>query len=201
MIKIFKSLFNLILVKQIKRKAIVKGKILVNRQSRIFHLNGSQKNNIVFEDNVMFFGKINCNNNGKISIGFNTSIRKNCIINCSEDIEIGNNVIFADNIIISDTNHHPVNPEDRLLMIKSGWSTKYWSWNYADSKKIKIGNNVWLGQYSRILKGVKIGDNTIIASNSVVTKDIPSDCIAAGNPAKIVKSNIDMEPRKLMNID
>ena len=59
---------------------------------------------------------------------------------------------------------------------------------------VKIGKNVWIGQKSRICKGVEIGDNSIVAANSVVTKSVPANCIVAGNPAKIVKTDIDQIP-------
>ena len=195
----FKKILYFLLERKIRNNAIVNGRIIINRDSKIIHLNNSIKNNVIFNNNVMFLGKINISNKGKIVIGENTSIRKNCILNCANRIIIGDNVIFADNVIVSDTNHHPVNPEDRLIMIQSGWSTKLWSWDYADSNEVKIGNNVWIGQYSRILKGVVIGDNAIVASNSVVTKDVPANAIAAGNPAKIVKTNIDKENRFFEN--
>jgi acetyltransferase-like isoleucine patch superfamily enzyme len=158
-------------------------------------LDGSRKENVEFKDNIMFFGRIYSSGNGKVSIGNNTSIRSGCILYCAKKILIGDNVIFSNDIVISDTNHHPINPNDRLKMINSGWSSKLWLWKYSNSKEIIIEDNVWIGQYSRILKGVKVGRNSIIASNSVVTKDIPPNCIAAGNPAKIVKNNIEKGPR------
>lgn len=52
---------------------------------------------------------------------------------------------------------------------------------------VTIGNNVWLGSRVMILKGVSIGDNSVIGASSVVTKPIPANCIAAGNPAKIIR--------------
>ena len=55
------------------------------------------------------------------------------------------------------------------------------------SKEIKIGNNVWVGYNVIILKGVIIGENSVIGAGSVVVKDIPENCIAAGNPAKVIK--------------
>ena len=57
----------------------------------------------------------------------------------------------------------------------------------SDPKPINIGDNVWLGYGVVVMKGVTIGENTIIGLNSVVTKDIPSNCIAAGNPCVVKK--------------
>lgn len=59
------------------------------------------------------------------------------------------------------------------------------------AQNILIENHVWIGAHSIILKGVNIKSNTIIRTNSLVTKSIPSNCIAAGIPAKIIKNNID----------
>lgn len=65
---------------------------------------------------------------------------------------------------------------------------------HSANAPIAIGRNCWIGQNARIQKGVTIGDNSIIAANSVVTKDVPANAIAAGNPAKIVKTDIDQIP-------
>ncbi|MBR4155847.1 MAG: hypothetical protein IKU01_03975 [Bacteroidales bacterium] len=64
-------------------------------------------------------------------------------------------------------------------------------WIHSDNKPIVLGENVWVGENVRICKGVTIGDNAVIAACSVVTKDVPANSIAAGNPAKIVKTDID----------
>lgn len=65
---------------------------------------------------------------------------------------------------------------------------KKFSFESVNKKKIKIGDNVWIGWGVIILKGVSIGDNSVIAAGSVVVSDIPENCIAAGNPAKLVKN-------------
>ncbi|MDQ7918281.1 acyltransferase [Mesonia sp. MT50] len=178
---------------QFKNKAVLGNNIIFNRKSKIIN---TKRKNIIISNNVLMFGLLQSKNDGVIKIGSNTSIRTGCKIFCAKEIKIGTNVIFADNVIISDTNHHPTHPDDRKKMIQSGWSTELWSWKYGTSKAISIGNNVWLGQYSRVTKGVKIGENSIVASNAVVTKDVPPNSIAAGNPAKIVKTNIQEETRR-----
>ena len=66
-------------------------------------------------------------------------------------------------------------------------------WKHSANAPIIIGENCWIGTSVRICKGVTIGDNSIVAACSVVTKDVPANCVVAGNPAKIVKTGIDIE--------
>ena len=65
---------------------------------------------------------------------------------------------------------------------------------WSDSAPIVIGRNVWIGENARICKGVTIGDNCVIGAGAVVTKDIPANCVAVGNPARVVKTDIDTLP-------
>lgn len=74
-------------------------------------------------------------------------------------------------------------------------------WIYSDSKPIIIGENVWIGENVRICKGVSIGNNAVIGACSVVTKDVPENAIAAGNPAKIVKTDIDKNIPRVFSDD
>ena len=92
------------------------------------------------------------------------------------NIYIGDNVMFAPGVIVA-TAGHPVNPTLRER-------------GYQYNKEVRIGNNVWIGANATILPGVTIGDNTVIGAGSVVTKDIPANCIAVGVPAKITRQNI-----------
>ncbi|WP_292467133.1 acyltransferase [Methanolobus sp.] len=78
----------------------------------------------------------------------------------------------------------------RYAMILSYDSSKFKFQDFYEKDpygKVKIGNNVYIGAQSIIMPGVSIGDNVIIGANSVVLSDIPSNCIAAGNPAKVIK--------------
>jgi maltose O-acetyltransferase len=89
-------------------------------------------------------------------------------------IFIGKKTLIGNNVSIFDADFHPITPENRL------------STNFS-VKDVRIGDNVWIENDCKILKGVNIGDNSIIAINSVVKNDIPGNCIAAGNPAMVVK--------------
>lgn len=92
-------------------------------------------------------------------------------------IEIGNNVTITSGVTI--------------LTHGYDWSVimnKYDGQMYASSGKVKIGNNVFIGTKATILKGVEVGDNVIIGANSLVNKNIPSNVVVAGNPAKVIMS-------------
>ncbi len=82
-------------------------------------------------------------------------------------------------------------------MYQTPWDSEYRGWKYSQSAPIIIENCVWIGSNVRICKGVTIGQGAVIAACSVVTKDVPANSIAAGNPAKIVKTDIDQLPRLL----
>lgn len=92
-------------------------------------------------------------------------------------IVIGDNCLIGGNVKILDNDFHPVNPATRL-------DTPCDKYGIAP---IMIGKNVFIGCNSLVLKGVSIGENSVIGAGSVVSSDIPANCVAAGNPARIVK--------------
>ena len=89
------------------------------------------------------------------------------------DIFVGDNVMFAPNVVIS-TASHPINPELRKRALQF-------------NLPVKIGNNVWIGAGAIVLPGVTIGDNSVIGAGSVVTKDIPANVVAVGNPCRVMR--------------
>jgi len=96
------------------------------------------------------------------------------VLGAKEKIILGNDVLCGANTLLTDFDWHGVAPDKRR--------------NYSgDSKEIIIGNNVFIGYGSVILKGVTIGDNSVIGANSVVTRSIPANVIAGGNPCKVIK--------------
>ena len=94
-----------------------------------------------------------------------------------DSVTIGNNVKIGACVLITDTDAHPL---DYLARRTSNEGTK--------SAPIIIEDDVWVGAHSIILKGVTIGVRSIIGAGSVVTKSIPFDCVAAGNPCKVIKN-------------
>lgn len=118
------------------------------------------------------------NNNAKLLIGNKTYFTADNKIYAFEEINIGKEcaIAWGVNIIDTDFHNHSFNGITSSL-----------------SQPINIGNNVWIGCNCTILKGVSIGDGAIIAAGSVVTKSIPSKTLAAGNPAKPIKSDVEWD--------
>lgn len=115
---------------------------------------------------------------GVLIIGDNTGF-SGVSIYCTNSIVIGNYCNIGVNVAIWDTDFHPLNYIERRVTIES-----------AKNLPIVIGNDVFIGANSIILKGVTIGDRSIIGAGSVVTRNIPSNEVWAGNPAKFINSII-----------
>ena len=109
---------------------------------------------------------------GEISIGKYSLITPGVRIMSAEKIEIGDACMIAHGAYISDADWHGI--YDRAQPV-------------GTTKPINIKDNVWIGDSAIVCKGVTIGKNSIIGAGAVVTKDVPENCIYAGNPAKFIK--------------
>ncbi|MEI6197985.1 MAG: DapH/DapD/GlmU-related protein [Verrucomicrobiota bacterium] len=110
-----------------------------------------------------------------ITIGEANAFNNNVSFLANGQITIGDRCQIGDLVCIYDCDFHEIDPATRNR-------------SAGITKPVIIGNNVWLGSRVMVLKGVTIGDNSVIAAASVVTKSIPSNCIAAGNPAKVIRT-------------
>ena len=129
---------------------------------------GKTRKNFLIEQPFM------CDYGYNIEIGENFYANHNLIILDANKVKFGDNVFIAPNCGFY-TAGHPLDAEKRNQGLE-----------YA--KPIEIGNNVWIGGNVAVLPGVKIGDNVVIGAGSVVTKDIPSNVVAVGNPCKVIKT-------------
>jgi len=170
-----------------KKNATQLGKVNLSFNARCKN-NSNNKKQIIIGKNSKIQGSLFAYNQGIIEIGEDFYMGPNSVIGSKEKIVIGNQVIISNDVTIYDNNNHPISPKKRYQMSISGSNNEKWEWKYADSKPIIIEDNVWIGQYSSILKGVIIGKGSIIGTRSVVTKDVPEYSIVAGNPAQVVKS-------------
>ncbi|GEM64021.1 galactoside O-acetyltransferase [Sphingobacterium faecium NBRC 15299] len=153
---------------QIKKFNDTEPKSFKERQLLIKNLLKTKSNRFFIE--APFY----CDYGFNISIDDNFFANYNCTLLDSAPITIGKNVLFGPHVSLF-TSTHAIHPEDRA----KGWQC---------SKSITIADNVWLGGHVIVNPGVNIGENSIIGSGSVVTKDIPANVIAAGNPCKIIRN-------------
>jgi acetyltransferase-like isoleucine patch superfamily enzyme len=122
----------------------------------------------------------------QIEIGRNTTIERAhlAVTEPNKSIFIGEDCMFSYDIEFRTGDSHSIFDNDTGKRING-------------AQNIEVGNHVWIGAHSIILKGVKIEDNCVIGTNSIVTKSIPGYCIAAGIPAKVIKQNINWDRAKI----
>ncbi len=114
---------------------------------------------------------------GRLTLGNNFDITGDAMIICAKEIEIGHNTMIAWQSILMDTDQHAIYTENKTLL--------------NQDKKITIGNNVWIGARSFILKGTKIPDGCIVGANTTIAKEFTqSNAIIARNPAQVLQENI-----------
>ena len=111
-----------------------------------------------------------------LSLGDCVHATRNLVIQCAGKISIGNNVLFASDVFVIDYNHGTSPLSDSYLD------------NDLDVKEVVIEDGVWIGNSVIVLPGVVVGKKSIIGAGSVVTHSIPPYSIAAGNPARVLKS-------------
>lgn len=137
------------------------------RAELVKELLGSTKQNLYIEPTFR------CDYGYNIHVGENFYANFECVFLDVCEIRIGDNCFIAPGVHIY-TATHPLNPIERISGVEYG-------------KPVNIGHNVWIGGKAVINPGVNIGNNVVIASGSVVVKDVPDNVVVGGNPAKIIK--------------
>jgi acetyltransferase-like isoleucine patch superfamily enzyme len=118
--------------------------------------------------------KIRCHE-GRVEIGAKTVIGQECTISAYQRVRIGEQCVIADRAMFIDFDHGVVEVE---RPIRSQGIYK---------RDVEVGSNVWIGYGACILRGVRVGDNSIVGTNSVVTKDVPANAVVAGIPARVIR--------------
>jgi acetyltransferase-like isoleucine patch superfamily enzyme len=118
--------------------------------------------------------KIRCHE-GVVEIGAKTVMGQECTISAYKRVRIGEQCVIADRAMFIDFDHGVVEVERPIR--RQGIYTR----------EVEVGSNVWIGYGACILRGVSVGDNSIVGTNSVVTKDVPANAVVAGVPARIVR--------------
>jgi acetyltransferase-like isoleucine patch superfamily enzyme len=118
--------------------------------------------------------KIRCHE-GVVEIGAKSVLGQECTISAYKRVRIGEQCVIADRAMFIDFDHGVVEVERPIR--QQGIYTR----------EVEVGSNVWIGYGACILRGVRVGDNAIVGTNSVVTKDVPANAVVAGVPARIVR--------------
>ncbi len=139
------------------------------------------------DDDTAFVPPFWCDYGYNITVGAKFYANHNTIMQDGAGISFGDNVFIAPNCTFT-TAEHPTDPDQR----KAGLEI---------AKPIKVGNNVWFGVGCTVLAGVTIGDNTVIGSGSVVTRDIPSGVVAVGVPCRVVRKISDEDKHRYPMFD
>jgi acetyltransferase-like isoleucine patch superfamily enzyme len=118
--------------------------------------------------------KIRCHE-GEVEIGAKTVIGQECTISAYRRVRIGEQCVVADRAMFIDFDHGVVEVE-RPIRVQGIYM-----------RDVEVGSNVWIGYGACVLRGVRVGDNAIVGTNSVVTKDVPANAVVAGIPARIIR--------------
>jgi acetyltransferase-like isoleucine patch superfamily enzyme len=112
---------------------------------------------------------------GEVSIGAKTVMGQECTISAYQHVEIGRECIVADRVMLIDFDHGVVEVE-RPIRLQGIYK-----------RDVRVGHNVWIGYGACILRGTTVGDNAIVGTSTVVTKDVPQNAVVAGAPARIIR--------------
>ncbi len=118
--------------------------------------------------------KIRCHE-GRVEIGAKTVIGQECTISAYRRVRIGEQCVIADRAMFIDFDHGVVEVERPIRQ------------QGIYMREVEVGSNVWIGYGACILRGVRVGDNSIIGTNSVVTRDVPANAVVAGIPARVIR--------------
>lgn len=157
----------------------MRAKELVYRFNNLPPAEQEEKNSILLRlfgelgDGFWIEAPFRCDYGYNIHAGKNLYINYNCVILDCSPVTIGDNVMFGPNVSLFAAGH-PVHPQPRTA-----------GWEYG--RPIAIGSRVWIGGNTVINPGVTIGENSVIGAGSVVTKDIPANVIAVGNPCRVLR--------------
>jgi acetyltransferase-like isoleucine patch superfamily enzyme len=112
---------------------------------------------------------------GTVSIGAKSVLGQECTISAFQSVSIGRECIVADRVMLIDFDHGAVEVE-RPIRLQGIYK-----------RDVQVGHNVWIGYGACVLRGVTIGDNSIVGTNAVVTRDVPADAVVAGVPARVIR--------------
>ena len=134
-------------------------------------------------ENVAIDTPFHCDYGKNIFLGNDVIVNMNCTFVDNKTIRIGDRVLIASNVQIY-TSSHSVLPQERFV---PDWRERQTTFFRTYARPIEIESNVWIGGGCILLPGVTIGKNSVIGAGSVVTRPIPPNCVAVGNPCRVIR--------------
>ena len=169
---------------KIKCKSIKLGEFCIIGDNVTIECNKFEAHSWLFMWHGVEVGRGGCNGkNSNVKIGKGVGIFENTVINPSESVEIGDNCGIG---------------ADVMIWTHGAWLDVMQGFPH-DFGPVKLGNNVWLPARSIVLPNVTIGDNVVIGTNSIINRDLPNGCLAAGTPCKVIREGL--YPRPLNDKD
>lgn len=134
-------------------------------------------------ENVAIDAPFHCDHGKNIFLGSDVIINMNCTFVDVMPITIGSRVLIASNVQIY-TSSHPILPQERLV---PDWKEQNTTFFRTYARPVEIGDNAWIGGGSILLPGVSVGENAVIGAGSVVNRSVLANCVAAGNPCRVIR--------------
>ncbi len=164
----------------------------IEESARVVNESGD-KSKLTIGSHVLLAGRVHSSPHASIEIGDYCYIASGVRIAAATSVKIGDYVGIASHTFVIDNNNHPIEPAARkahrirVAPGGEGYPSDGAAWEMSERAPIVIEDNVWIGMYCYIAKGITIGEGSIVARQSVVTKDVEPYVIVAGNPARVVK--------------
>lgn len=148
-------------------------------------INLEDRDKVIIRSGAIVRGILKNERGGRIELGREVYIGDNVIISAAVEVNIGAHTMVAHGAQLFDNNTHPLDPAEREYHLKMIVGLEPQRPVSIGKAPIRIGHGCWIGMNSIVLKGVSIGNNTIVGAGSVVVSDLPDGVVAVGNPARI----------------
>lgn len=172
--------------RQFVSAAVVMPGVRLSARARLVNRNAREAAHI--GENCALRGAIRLERAGRLELGQFVYVGDDTVISAASEVCIGDFTLLAHNVQIFDNDTHPTDAAGRRAHFMSLLGTPPAVEIRIESLPVRIGSGCWIGMNSLVMKGVEIGDETIVAAGSVVTKSLPARVLAAGNPAVPIKS-------------